>query len=285
MAERQSVVVVTDSTSDIPEQLTTGLGIIVVPLIVAFGTESFRDGIDLSPQQFLQRLESAAQLPKTSQPPTTAFEDVFRSALENGQDVVCITISADLSGTYNAARLAAEAIDPSRITVIDSRATTMQQGWVVVEAARSARDGKDAPTVAQTARGAIPRSKLNAVLRTLDYVYRGGRIGRAQQLVGSAFAIKPVLGFVDGVLVPLERVRTWKRALSRAIELTAEYGNVSEIVVIHTENQDDAEATAQALSRTYPEATVTIDYAGATIATYAGPGAIGIAALLASKAN
>lgn len=285
MAEHQSVVVVTDSTSDIPEHLSTSLGIIVVPLTVTFGTESFRDGIDLSPQQFLQRLASADELPKTSQPPTTAFEAVFRSALENGQDVVCITISAELSGTYNAARLAAEAVDPSRITVIDSRATTMQQGWVVVEAARAARDGKHAATVAQAAREAISRSKLNAVLRTLDYVYRGGRIGRAQQLVGSAFAIKPVLTFVDGVLVPIERIRTWKRALSRAIELTVEYGNVSEIVVLHTENPEDAEATAQALRRAYPEAKVTMDYAGATIATYAGPGAIGIAALLATQAD
>ncbi len=281
MADSRSVVVVTDSTSDIPEQLTTSLGIIVVPLTVTFGTDSFRDGIDLSPQQFLQRLESEAELPKTSQPPTTAFEAVFRSALEDGLDVVCITISADLSGTHNAARLAAEAVDSSRITVIDSHATTMQQGWIVVEAARAAREGKDSAAVAEAARGAIPRSRLNAVLRTLDYVYKGGRIGRARQLVGLTFAIKPVLSFVDGVLVPIERVRTWKRALNRAIELTEEYGNVAEIVVLHSENREDADTTANALRRIYPDANITIAYVGATIATYAGSGAIGIAALIA----
>lgn len=281
MVDRQSTVVITDSTSDIPAHLATSLGITVVPLIITFGSESFRDGIDLTPQQFLGRLESAVELPKTSQPPVTAFEAAFRSALANGQDVVCITISADLSGTCNAARLAAEAVDPSRITVIDSRATTMQLGWVVIEASRAAQDGMDAQAVARTAQDAIGRSKLNAVLRTLDYVYKGGRIGRAQQLVGSAFAIKPVLSFVDGVLVPIERVRTWKRALHRAIELTAEYGNVNEIVVLHSENLADAEATADALGRTCPNATITISYAGATIGTYAGPGAIGIAALLA----
>lgn len=281
MADHQSVVVVTDSTSDIPEHLVTSLGIPVVPLLIAFGDESFQDGVDLSPQQFLERLESASTLPKTSQPPTAAFEAVFRRAIEDGQDVVCITLSEDLSGTFNAARLAAEAVDASRISVIDSRATTMQHGWVVVEAARAARAGKGAEAVAQTARDAIPRSKLNAVLRTLDYVYRGGRIGRAQQLVGSAFAIKPVLSFVDGVLVPIERVRTWKRALNRAVEITAGYGNVSEIVVLHTENPEDAEATANALRRAYPDADITIGYAGATISTYAGPGAIGIAALIA----
>lgn len=281
MADRQSVVVVTDSTSDIPEHLVTSLGIPVVPLLIAFGAESFRDGIDLSPQQFLERLESAPVLPKTSQPPTAAFEEVFRDAIANGQDVVCITLSEDLSGTFNAARLAAEAVDASRISVIDSRATTMQHGWVVVEAARAARGGKDAEAVARIARDTISRSRLNAVLRTLDYVYRGGRIGRAQQLVGSAFAIKPVLSFVDGVLVPVERVRTWKRALNRAVEITAGYGNVTEIVVLHTANPEDAEATANALAEAYPDANITIGYAGATISTYAGPGAIGIAALIA----
>jgi len=281
VADRQSVVVVTDSTSDIPEHLVTSLGIPIVPLLIAFGDESFRDGVDLSPQQFLERLGSASMLPKTSQPPTVAFEVVFRQAIEDGQDVVCITLSADLSGTFNAARLAAEAVDNSRISVIDSRATTMQHGWVVVEAARAARAGKGHEEVAQTARDAISRSKLNAVLRTLDYVYRGGRIGRAQQLVGSAFAIKPVLSFVDGVLVPIERVRTWKRALNRAVEITAGYGNVSEIVVLHSENPEDAEATATALGLAYPDADITIGYAGATISTYAGPGAIGIAALIA----
>ncbi|MDQ3656558.1 MAG: DegV family EDD domain-containing protein [Chloroflexota bacterium] len=181
--------------------------------------------------------------------------------------------------------MAAEAVDPSSITVIDSRATAMQQGWIVVEAARAAREGKDAGTVAQTARDAVGRSRLNAVLRTLDYVYKGGRIGRAQQLVDSALAIKPVLTFVDGVLVPIERVRTWKRALNRTIELTSAYGNVSEIVVLHTDNLEDAEATAGALGRVCPGASITIGHAGATIGTYAGPGAIGIAALIAKESG
>lgn len=284
MADRRSVVI-TDSTSDIPAQLVTSLGITIVPLLVSFGSESFRDGVDLTPQDFLRRLQESPELPKTSQPPVSAFEAEFRSALEQDQDVICITISAELSGTCNAARLAAEAVDPSRITVIDSRATTMQQGWVVVEAARAARDAKQAEEVARIAQDAIGRSRLNAVLRTLDYAYRGGRIGRAQQLVGSAFAIKPVLSFVDGVLVPIERVRTWKRALNRALELTAAYGNVSDIVVLHTANEQDAEAMAEALGRTCPDAAISIGHAGATVGTYAGPGAMGIAALIAKDSG
>ncbi|MBA2468845.1 MAG: DegV family EDD domain-containing protein, partial [Chloroflexia bacterium] len=115
MADRQNVLVVTDSTADIPRPMAEDLGIVVVPLNVMFGTESFRDGIDLTPGDFLDRLREAPALPTTSQPPVTAFDTVFRDARERGQDVVCVTISADLSGTHNAARLAADAVDPERI--------------------------------------------------------------------------------------------------------------------------------------------------------------------------
>jgi DegV family protein with EDD domain len=208
MADLQPVLVVTDSTSDIPKHVVDELGIVVIPLNVMFGSDSFRDGIDLAPLQFLERLQNSASLPTTSQPPVTAFESVFQEAIDRGQAVVCVTISAELSGTHNAARLAAESVDPERIQVIDSRATTMQLGWVVIDAAREARRGMGLDQVASRARSAISRVKLFAVLQTLDYVYKGGRIGKAQQLVGSALAIKPILSVVDGVVVPFERVRT-----------------------------------------------------------------------------
>lgn len=277
MADRQHVLVVTDSTSDIPQHMADDLGIVVVPLTITFGSESFQDGIDLTPTAFLSKLRGSPVLPKTSQPPVAAFESVFREALDRDRDVVCITISADLSGTHNAARLAAEGLGSDRIQIIDSRATTMQEGWVVVEAARKAQTGADAAEVAAAARDAIPRSKLYAVLQTLDYVHKGGRIGKAQQLVGSALAIKPILSVVDGVLVPVERVRTWKKAVTRITELVTP--TPIDIAVMHSDNLEDAERVAADLRRTYPQAHIDISYAGATISTYAGPGALGVAAL------
>jgi DegV family protein with EDD domain len=277
VADRQQVLVVTDSTSDLPQHIVDDLGIVVVPLNIAFGSESFRDGIDLTPTAFLSKLRGSPVLPTTSQPPVTAFESVFREALDRDRDVVCITISADLSGTNNAARLAAESVGSDRIQIIDSRATTMQQGWVVVEAARKARAGADATEVATTANNAIPRSKLYAVLQTLDYVHKGGRIGKAQQLVGSALAIKPILSFKHGVLVPVERVRTWKKAVARITALITP--TPSDIVVLHSDNIKDAQRVAADLQRSYPQAQIDISYAGATISTYAGPGALGVAAL------
>jgi len=277
------VCVVTDSTSDIPRQMVADLGIVVVPLTIAFGAESFRDGIDLTPTQFLAKLKSSDVLPKTSQPPITAFEAVFREALDDDKDVVCITLSAALSGTFNAARLAAEAVGSDRIQIIDSRATTMQEGWLVVAAARAAKTGADATEVATVARNAIPRAKLYAVLQTLDYVHKGGRIGKAQQLVGSALAIKPILSFVEGVLVPVERVRTWKKAVGRITDLIVP--TPTDIIVIHSDNLNDAQRVAADLRRSYPRAHIDIGHAGATISTYAGPGALGVAALYPEQAT
>ena len=280
MANTSGVAIVTDSTADLTPSLVEELGIVVVPLSITFGKETFQDGIDLTSPEFLDRLERSTSLPTTSQPSVSSFERVFGDAIARDQDVVCITISSDLSGTYNAARLAAEAIGSDRIHVIDSRVTTMQQGWIVVAAARLARAGAGAENVVAGATSAIPRSRLFAVLKTLDYVHKGGRIGRAQQLVGSALAIKPVLSFVDGVLVPIERVRTWKRALARATELTTDLPDPTDIAVLHSGNLPDAERTSVELRRKFPTANVAISYAGATISTYAGPGAVGIAALL-----
>lgn len=277
MSDRQPVLVVTDSTSDIPVHMAGRLGIEVVPLTISFDSDSFRDGIDLTPAEFITRLRHASNLPKTSQPPVTAFESVFRNARERGQDVVCVTVSADLSGTHNAARLAAEQVDPDHIRIIDSRAATMQLGWVVIAAARVAQQGATLDEVGQAGSTAISRVKLFAVLQTLDYVYKGGRIGRAQQLVGSALAIKPILSIVDGVLVPVERVRTWKKAIARAGDLITP--TPTDIIVLHSDNLGDAQPVAARLSLAYPEATIEITFVGATITTYAGPGAIGVAAL------
>lgn len=277
MPDRQPVQVITDSTADIPANLAGPLGIEVVPLTISFGAESFLDGVDLSPAEFLDRLRHAPELPKTSQPPVTAFESVFRAARARGQEVVCVTISSDLSGTHNSARLAADLVDPDHIRIVDSRATTMQLGWVAVDAARAALAGATRDGVYAAAEAAIPRARLYAVLQTLDYVYKGGRIGRAQQLVGSALAIKPILGVVDGIVTPVERVRTWKKAIARAADLVTP--TPSDIIVIHCGNLADAESLADRLSLAYPRATMDIGSAGATISTYAGPGAIGVAAL------
>jgi DegV family protein with EDD domain len=279
VTELRKVLVVTDSTADLPQTLLNRYSIAVVPLTVSFNKESFEDGVEITPPEFLARLEAASDLPKTSQPPAPKFAAVFSKAIDDGMDVLCITISSELSGTYNAARLAAEEFDADRIRVVDSRSATMQLGWIVVDAARAVEQGADLETASARATDAIGRANCFAVLQTLDYVYKGGRIGRASHMVGSALGIKPVLNFIDGLLTPIERVRTWKKALARAIELAATTGSPTDIAIVHSNNLKDAEATADALRKRFPDANIIIDWTGSTIMTYAGPGAIGIMTL------
>ena len=279
MTDPRRVLVVTDSTSDIPTALRDQYEITVVPLNVTFGNDTFEDGVDITPSEYLERLTQEKDLPKTSQPPSTRFASIFSEAIDRGMNVLCITISSELSGTYNSARLAAEQFDAERIRAVDSRSTTMQLGWIVIEAARAVQDGANLDEAALRATEAIDRANCFAVLQTLDYVYKGGRIGRASHIVGSALGIKPVLNFVDGILTPIERVRTWKKALARAIDLAATTGEPQDIAVLHSDNLEDAETTADALRQRLPDANIIIDWTGSTILTYAGPGAIGILTL------
>lgn len=279
MSDPRPVRVITDSTSDIPVEMRQALGIDVVPLTVTFGTTSYLDGVDITPQEFLQKLQASEALPTTSQPPMPMFEAAFRAALDNGEDVVCITISSELSGTFNSARLAAQEVDVARVHVIDGRGATMQTGWVAVAAARVAQAGGSLADVAGAATSAIPKVKLFALLQTLDYVYKGGRIGRAAHMFGSALAIKPILGVHDGVVEPVERVRTWKKAVARVTDLITP--TPTDILVLHTDNLADAEHVANVLRQRYPSAAVGIGAAGSVITTYVGPGCIATSALYA----
>jgi DegV family protein with EDD domain len=273
------VAVITDSATDVPFSLRKQYGIEVVPLSLTFGDESFRDGMDLTSSDLLREIRKRDLIPKTSQPPSSLFAAAFRAALDRGMDVVCVDVSAEVSGTFNSARIAAEAVDPERIRVVDSRGATMQAGWVPVAAARAARDGGDLETVTHAAQDAITHTQLLAVLKTRDNLYKGGRIGRARHMVGSALGIKPILGLVDGVVTPVERARTWKRAVDRAMSLVDHHGTPSDIAVLHVDNEADASSIADELKNRFPNANIVVDWAGSVILAYAGPGAIGIATL------
>lgn len=279
MPDARLVKVLTDSATDIPSPLREQYGIGMVPLSLTFGEESFLDGVDITPCGVLHEINERDQIPKTSQPPSSLFASAFQSAIDEGMDVVCVDVSLDVSGTFNSAQIAAEEFAPERIRVVDSRGATMQAGWVAVAAARAAMDGLDLDAVTSAAEDAIGRSQLLAVLKTLDNLYKGGRIGRARHMVGSALGIKPILGIVDGVVAPIEHARTWKRAVDRAISLVDRLGPPSDIAVLHVDNEADASTIADTLKKRFPMANVIVDWAGSVILAYAGPGAIGITTL------
>lgn len=276
MTNERKVLVVTDSTSDIPAHYREELGIEVVPLSINFENETLIDGVDLTPAEYIARLRTVNKLPSTAQPTVDQFLTAYRRGLDAGMDVVCITLSSGLSGTNNSASLAASELGSDRVNVIDSKSATMALGWVVIEAARAAQGGAELDDVVSAAEKARDNVQFLALLETLDYVYKGGRIGRAGHLVGAALGIKPILGLEGGTVLAVERVRTWKKALKRMIELAAAHGNLLDISVLHTDNLPEAQRVATEMKSRFPGANIEIGYAGTTIATYAGPGAVGI---------
>lgn len=276
MTNSRKVFVVTDSTSDIPAHFREELGIEVVPLSINFENETLLDGVDISPEQYVERLRTVEKLPSTAQPTVDQFQTAYQKGLDAGLDVICITISTGLSGTFNSASLAAEQLAPERIRVVDSLAASTALGWVAVEAARAAQGGASLAEVVEVAERNREKVHFLALLQTLDYVYKGGRIGRAGHMVGSALGIKPILGLEEGTVVPVERVRTWKKALNRMIEVASSRGKLLDVAVLHTDNLPEAQRVVDELKTRFPDADYEIVFAGTTIATYAGPGAVGI---------
>src|SRR3954469_575302 len=210
-----SVAVVTDSTAYLPAEVVADLGIEVVPLYVVLAGRSGREGRDIGPREVAQALSVRGQKVSTSRPSPGDFVAAYRRCLGSGAErIVSIHLSSELSGTWGAARLAAQQIGEHVATVVDSRSAAMGTGFAVLAAARAAAKGADADEAAAAARDIAAATRTLFVVDTLEHLRRGGRIGAAAAVLGSALAVKPVLHVVDGRVVALEKVRTSARAHS-----------------------------------------------------------------------
>ncbi len=272
-----TVKVVTDSTADLPPELAKALDITVVPLNVHFGTETYLDGVDLTVDKFFERLSSSKVLPKTSQPLVGAFSQVYAGLAGQGHEIVSIHISAKLSGTCNSAVQAIQEAPKAKVTLVDSLGASIWLALVAMAAARVAQGGASQAEVAQTALDAIPQMDLYFVLDTLEYLQRGGRIGRAQALIGSLLSIKPILTIRDGEVHPYEKVRTGAKALARTKEIVREMAPYAELAVMHASRPADAEALAAELQPLCPNSPIILTQVGPVIGTHVGPGALGVA--------
>lgn len=267
--------VVTDSTADIPPELASELDIAVVPLRVLFGDDVFRDGVDLTTDEFYERLTSSSELPTTSQPPVGDFEETYRRIAEGTTDIVSIHISSRLSGTISSANAARAALPHCNIELLDSLSASLGLGLPVIKAAQAARAGASRMEVIAVAEQAIESSDLYFTVDTLEYLRRGGRLGRGAALLGTIFSIKPILTVRDGEILPVERVRTRKRALDRLFEIAAAEDPVTEIAVAHGTTEDDARYLRRRLGELYPDAHFLMSRVGPVIGAHAGPGIIG----------
>ena len=276
-----AVKIVSDSTCDIARENVERLGITLVPAYVLFGEEQFRQGIDINPTQFYQRLQSSPQLPSTSQPTPGDFTERLEPLVAAGDQVVCVTVARQLSGTYNSAIQAAGQFDDGAVTVIDSQTASVGHMLQVIAAAEdSSSPDATAESVAAAATQRASAGYGLAMVDTLEYLQKGGRIGKAQAFMGSILKVKPILSVANGEVLPVDRPRNLRRGLQRLEELVREHSaSVSRLGVAYTTDAAPAEEMRNRLSDLAdPENTYTIQI-GSAIGTHVGPGAIAISTL------
>jgi DegV family protein with EDD domain len=273
--------VVTDSTADFPGDAQERLGIQMVPLSVIWDRDSFRDKIDLSISDFYAMLRRRSSLPTTSAPPAGLFEETYERLLGQVDHVISVHLAGKLSATYEVARGAAERVGGGRISVIDSGQTTLCLGWLAMRAAELAAEGTEPAAIVAELEGWVPRLRLYAVLDTLEYLQRGGRIGRAQALVGSLLNFKPLLLVKEGEVLPIERPRSRASAMRRIVDVMASQGRVLRAAVAHGDTPEVLDELTRMVEERIPGVPVDRGQIGIVLGTHAGPGVIGVGALLA----
>jgi len=270
-----NVAIVTDSVSALPPQVAEEFGITVVPLVVRFGTELYRDGLDLSPDQFYEKLRTNKALPATSVPPPAAFADVYNTLAEKTNEIAVISLTAKLSATYQVALQAVGLMKKRcRVEVLDSQWAVMAQGFITLAAAKAAQSGASLDEVLDVARHTMRRVDMCAAFDTLEYLERGGRIGKAQAFLGSLLKVNPVIGIKDGEVHPLARERSRAKAIDYLYNFAASFGNVEGLAVEYATDLDEANRLGQRFHSKYPQVPIYLSRASPVIGTHTGPGLI-----------
>lgn len=272
-----TVRIVTDSASDLPEELCRQWDIEVVPLTIRFGEHEYVDRVELSTADFWSKLASSDVLPESAAPSVGAFEETFKRLADDGASgIVCINLAAKLSATMQSAQVAAKAVDGlCPIAVIDSDSASMGTGNHALYAARRAREGADVETIVAEVEDRRERQQVFAALDTLEFLRKGGRIGGAQALVGSMLSIKPVISIVRGAVEQAGKVRTRSKALQFLIDQIPE-GSVEQIAILHADAPDIDGFVEQVRARV-PDAELIVGDVGPVIGVHSGPRIMGLA--------
>ncbi len=276
-----TVKIVTDSSVDLPAQLVEELGITVVPLYVRFGNEVYRDQIDISADEFYQRLQHDPIHPSTTQPTPQDFANAYEKVAPKADGIVSVHISAKLSGTCNSAlqgkKMREEAGPICPIEVIDSLTLTMGLGIICIAAAKAANAGRSVEEVVEEARQMIPRMHLLFTLDTLKYLALGGRIGKAKALLGSVLNVKPILAIKDGEVVPAGQVRSRSKGIDRLFDFVQNAASIQDLAIIYNTTPDEAQTLAERISPIFAKEKIMIARLGPLLGVHAGPGAVAIA--------
>jgi DegV family protein with EDD domain len=269
------VAVVTDSTAGLPADLATRHGLHVIPLWVHSGEQSYRDGVDLMPNQFYPLLAGAPNLPTTSQPSVGEFLELYRELAGQAEAIISVHISSELSGTVASALAARQMFHDVPVHVVDSRSTSMGLGLIALAAARAAAEGQNGEQVAAATERLVPWTSVIFVVDTLEYLRKGGRIGGASALVGSLIRIKPILHIHEGRIDAVDKVRTRGKAMERLLEIVAE--RVGGTGPIHAAAPAEAESLRHRIALAFDCAELCLAELSPAIGTHVGPGTVGVA--------
>jgi DegV family protein with EDD domain len=280
-----AIKIVTDSTCDLPEAIVTEYGITVVPLYINFGDQSYLDGVELSRQEFYERLPDCDPPPATAVPGSEVFRQTYeRLADEGAAGVLSIHISISLSAIVDMARLGAKQTDAVLVTVFDSRQLSLGTGFLVLAAAKAAAESRSMGEIIPLLEEQISRTHVFAALDTLEFLRRSGRMSRVMAGLGSVLQIKPLLKMYDGNPTA-ERVRTRKRATKRLISLLSDLVPLEQVALVHTHTPDRAEDLRQRVQHLLPEGAVPSVDITPVIGAHIGPGAVGFACVTAHSSE
>ena len=272
--------VVTDSTCDLPADIAKESGVFIVPATVQFGTESYRDGVDITRAEFYRRLESDDRHPTTAQPSVGAFLDTYREVRAETDQILSVHISSKLSGTYSSATQAAKELsDGPRVEVYDSLNASLGVGLLVRGVAEMARAGGSLDDAVAWLDARRDRVETRVSVATLKYLVRGGRASRLQGFFGGLLDIRPIIQLIDGELRPADRVRSRKRLLRRLEEVVAAHGEGMTLGVLYSADPADAETLAERCTQYTPRERIMIAECSPALGSHLGPGALGIAIL------
>jgi len=269
--------IVTDSTSDLPKDVAAGYGITVVPAYINIGNKSYVDGVDLTREEFYERLPTYETPPTTSAPSLGTFIEAYeRLAAEGAGEVLSIHISATLSGILNVAHAAAQATEAVRVTVFDSKQLTLGTGFLALAAARAAALGRSVGEILDMLKEMIQRVYSFAALDTLEYLRRGGRLTSLQSSVGTLLRIKPLLTMYDGEMT-MEKVRTRRRAAERMIRLVRDLGPLEHLALVHAHALDRVDLLRQTVRDLIPQGVEPFcEEVTSVIGAHVGPGSVGL---------
>jgi DegV family protein with EDD domain len=275
-----AVKIVTDSLSDITDDLARELGITVVPLYVRFGEEVYRDRVEMTTDEFYHKLVHGDTFPTTTQPPPGDFVDVYKKLAKETDEILVIVVSSKLSGTYQSALQAKDMVEEKcRIEVIDSQMVAMGLGLIVIEAAKAAKAGANLDKLADLVHKTIPRSHLVIYFDTLKYLAKGGRIGKAQGLMGAMLSIKPILTIKDGEMAPRTKVRSPAAGMDYLYNFMTGFSKIAALAVEHATTPDEADGLVERLSSIVPKERIYRSIVSPVLGTHAGPNALALTVL------